>query len=644
MRTLDQYDPTTLSVEPSESHDLLKKIYQHLFPKSVRHDLGEYYTPDWLAAHVLNEIGYEGDPRKRLLDPACGSGTFLVLAINRIKQWFDEHRADCGFREGELVNLILQNVIGFDLNPLAVMAARTNYLLSIRELLRFAGPIEVPVYLCDSVGTPSEYGGLFAGAKLGTAKSLKTAVGEFVIPANISGSREQIGKYADLLETCVNDKYSAREFLRRCSDEGLPTDFPEFHEKLYSKLEELNQKDQNGIWARIIKNAFAPLFTERVDYVAGNPPWVRWGFLPADYRNDIKFLWRSYGLFTKKGLESLMGTAELDLSILFTYACLDNYLSANGTLGFLITQEVVRSKGAGEGFRTFNVVPSHTPVKAVVFHDLVRLKPFDAANKTGFIVLRKGKENSYPVPYIEWNRKPRASILAGDSLREVEAKTIRTRKYASPLDEPASPWQVTTKTSGAALNKMAGTSTYRGRCGVSIDPYGVFLCRILSVDRKGCVLVENFNEGKLEIPQIPPRTIEQERVYPIVRGRDIKRWRAIPLLGGIIVNSSTRKADIPTEEEVKKNIPLTYSYLLSLRQWALEREKIWHFFAKKHTSFEALSEKELANLGSYSRPAGMTDTGEFIYEILNSPFFVLFNVGPYLSSNSKWSGLWAPAA
>ncbi len=86
MTRLDNYNPGTLSEDPVTSRDLLKKLYQQLFPKSVRHDLGEYYTPDWLAEHVLNELGYEGDPDKRLLDPACGSGTFLVMAINRIKK------------------------------------------------------------------------------------------------------------------------------------------------------------------------------------------------------------------------------------------------------------------------------------------------------------------------------------------------------------------------------------------------------------------------------------------------------------------------------------------------------------------------------------------------------------------------------
>ena len=109
-RCLDGFDPTTLSVDPSESRDLLKQLYQQLFPKSVRHDLGEYYTPDWLAELVLDELGYDGNPDKRLLDPACGSGTFLVMALNRVRRWYDEHRYECGFGEDELLRKILHNI------------------------------------------------------------------------------------------------------------------------------------------------------------------------------------------------------------------------------------------------------------------------------------------------------------------------------------------------------------------------------------------------------------------------------------------------------------------------------------------------------------------------------------------------------
>ena len=136
---------------PDTSRDLLKKLYQQLFPKTLRRDLGEYYTPDWLAEHVLNQLEYAGDPDKRLLDPACGSGTFLVMAINRIRRWYDEHRETCQYGESELCRKILANVVGFDLNPLAVMAARTNYLIAIRDLIGHVDQVEIPVYLCDSI-------------------------------------------------------------------------------------------------------------------------------------------------------------------------------------------------------------------------------------------------------------------------------------------------------------------------------------------------------------------------------------------------------------------------------------------------------------------------------------------------------------
>ena len=55
-----------------------------IVPRKLRHDLGEFYTPDWLAGYLIDRSGYPGDPNIRFLDPACGSGTFLVDAIHRV--------------------------------------------------------------------------------------------------------------------------------------------------------------------------------------------------------------------------------------------------------------------------------------------------------------------------------------------------------------------------------------------------------------------------------------------------------------------------------------------------------------------------------------------------------------------------------
>ena len=73
-RKLSEYEPATAKIEPDQVKDLLKKLYQYLVPRLIRHDLGEYYTPDWLAEYLLFETGFDGDPPKRILDPACGVG------------------------------------------------------------------------------------------------------------------------------------------------------------------------------------------------------------------------------------------------------------------------------------------------------------------------------------------------------------------------------------------------------------------------------------------------------------------------------------------------------------------------------------------------------------------------------------------
>jgi len=38
------------------SEDVLKSLYQELVDPKTRHDLGEYYTPDWLAARMVGRL------------------------------------------------------------------------------------------------------------------------------------------------------------------------------------------------------------------------------------------------------------------------------------------------------------------------------------------------------------------------------------------------------------------------------------------------------------------------------------------------------------------------------------------------------------------------------------------------------------
>ena len=87
IQILTDYEPATVVLKPENLRDLFKRLYQDLIPREIRRKLGEYFTPDWLAEMLLDEVEYDGeDSDGNLLDPSCGSGTFLVIAIRRAKE------------------------------------------------------------------------------------------------------------------------------------------------------------------------------------------------------------------------------------------------------------------------------------------------------------------------------------------------------------------------------------------------------------------------------------------------------------------------------------------------------------------------------------------------------------------------------
>ena len=125
----------------NNNYDYIKQMYEAIIPKELRHALGEYYTPDWLAEETLNRVlSFEStDIRQRFIDPTCGSGTFLFKTIIAKR------------KAGATLEDILNSVMGIDINPLAVLTAKTNYLLAIIDILNCKMNIEIPVYNADIV-------------------------------------------------------------------------------------------------------------------------------------------------------------------------------------------------------------------------------------------------------------------------------------------------------------------------------------------------------------------------------------------------------------------------------------------------------------------------------------------------------------
>jgi len=564
IRHLNNYDPETMELAPDETRDILKKLYQNLVPKQIRHDLGEYYTPDWLAEHCLNQLNYNGDHKLRILDPGCGSGTFLILAIKRAKEYGQKH----GYDPGETLTNIFKNIVGFDLNPVAVISARTNYMLAIADLLKHKkGEVTIPVYLCDSINPPQAR---IADEMTFFEKQLpyevKTAVGNFYLPHEVV-SEHKIAQLANLFEDGVKSKQDAYEFLEEARQK-LKLSETETEQTnacliaVYEKLQELEAKGINGVWARIIKNAFAPLFVGQFDLIVGNPPWVNWESLPQEYRERTIFMWQKYKLFTHKGLRARLGSAKDDISVLMTYVSIDKYLRSKGKLCFVITQTLFKTVGGGEGFRKFHLGEKNYPFKVLWVDDMVDLQPFESAtNKTAVVLVKKGEYTNFPITYCVWQKIISGSISIEFSYKQVEEKTKRMLLKATTIDgSNDGPWITARPKALSAIKKIVGKSYYRAREGCSGALNSFFLVEILEENDQTLKIHNYLKNAKKKIKAFET-VVEKDLFYPTLRGREIKRWIATPEIAILFCQNPAKPKNGYPLNLLIKDYPKTYSYI-----------------------------------------------------------------------------------
>ncbi|MBA2410660.1 MAG: N-6 DNA methylase [Gammaproteobacteria bacterium] len=129
---------------PASTRDLFKGIYETFVPRALRHALGEFYTPDWLAEFGLNTLNWQ--PDDDLLDPTCGSGTFVLEALRR--RLADGHP--------RTAHKLLDGLYGFDLNPLAVLTAKGSLAVYVAPYLDSDNPVRLSIYLADAINPASQ--------------------------------------------------------------------------------------------------------------------------------------------------------------------------------------------------------------------------------------------------------------------------------------------------------------------------------------------------------------------------------------------------------------------------------------------------------------------------------------------------------
>lgn len=324
------------------NEDLLKQLYQSLVEPETRHELGEFYTPDWLAELTLREIGYQ--PGQSLLDPACGSGTFLFTAIRLL--------VEQGLTGQALVDFALDNIMGTDVHPLAVTIAKINYMLAILPHLRGGtrrGQSRmIPITMANALQLPiKEHHIELVEIPIEGERAFKIPAQAARHPQALAEVLEQMGQYAQsVAQSGKRTNYGAFGDIAR-QHFPIPADVQDAQTEWVhwntnaSRLTEQIVAGRDSIWVYVLLNTSRPLYLRhrKFDAVVGNPPWIAYRYLQDQtYQAEIKKLMREYALLAPGEMKL---HTQMELATLFFEHCRRTYLQPEGTIAFVMPRSVI---------------------------------------------------------------------------------------------------------------------------------------------------------------------------------------------------------------------------------------------------------------------------------------------------------------
>ncbi|NQW20546.1 MAG: N-6 DNA methylase, partial [Chloroflexi bacterium] len=324
--------------------DVLKVLYESLIDPDTRHDLGEYYTPDWLAHSICVEA--IDDPlNQRVLDPACGSGTFVFHSVRRLI----DSCTIAGIPESEIVQRVTQQVFGIDIHPVAVQVARVTYLLALgrERLLNREGDVAIPVYFGDALQWNTSQ--LLADREV----LIGVPGGDEVLQFPFAVASDPIlfdRVIAQMLEMSEGNP-SADGLTAWLKNNGVSStgDIKTLVET-YSTLCMLVEQGRDHIWGFVARNLVRPVWlaqpSMKVDVLLGNPPWLAYRHMNTTTQVRFKDECVGRNIWAGGNVAS-----HQDLSAYFFVRAVELYLHHEGVIAFVMPYAAM-SRRAYEGFRS----------------------------------------------------------------------------------------------------------------------------------------------------------------------------------------------------------------------------------------------------------------------------------------------------
>jgi len=162
LRRLDRFDFTEVN------RDILGDVYQGYLPSDERKRLGEFYTPKGVIEYILDAVGYKPENEirgKKILDPACGSGGFLVETIQRLIERYRRIGSNLKNPDDakQIIDECISSIYGLDIHPFACFIAEMNLLFQLVDLYdvvrqkdRYYKLPRLNVYRTDSLMPPGQ--------------------------------------------------------------------------------------------------------------------------------------------------------------------------------------------------------------------------------------------------------------------------------------------------------------------------------------------------------------------------------------------------------------------------------------------------------------------------------------------------------
>jgi hypothetical protein len=552
-------ESTTWS-EASIDPEMLGKAFEALMASDERKTSGAFYTPQALVQEVVEraldsmfrpdrrmrraQLGSGDDETLqwlrsiRVLDPACGSGAFLVHALERIASM----RVESG--EGGPIaevrrRVLMTSIFGVDLNPMAVWLCELRLWLSIVIESADGDPMHVvPLPNLDRhirVGDSLAGGAFDNKVRFGGGRKLTTLRNRYMracAPRKRTLARAMDREERDAAINVLRRERARLTAIRKELLIGLRARdlFGERHRPdrdargwlavVRSRIRETTRRETRLRDGAALPFSFAAHFadvasTGGFDLIVGNPPWVRIHQIAESSKERLRQEFEVYRHAAWEAGAAVAGAgrgfgAQVDMAALFVErSC--GLMAPEATMAFLLPSKLWRSL-AGGGVR--RLLLERTDL--VVLNDFSESQSsFDASVYPSLLVCRRKTQGTSDSP---------PCVDAGVKLKD-RFVSWRSAPHSLPLDDtPGSPWILLPDAAREAFDRLCNSGIpFAQSCfgrpllGVKTGCNDAFVVRVEQIRGDVAHISSGGRTGQ----------IEREMLRPLVRGETLAPWSII---------------------------------------------------------------------------------------------------------------------